>query len=30
MAMVIGTYWVLSHTGAAGDASVLANWLLVR
>ena len=30
MAMVIGTYWMLSHTGAAGDASVLANWLLVR
>ena len=30
MAMVIGAYWVLSRTGAVGDASVLANWLLVR
>ena len=30
MAMVIGAYWVLSSTGAVGDASVLANWLLVR
>lgn len=30
MAMMIGTYWVLSRTGAAGDASVLADWLLVR
>jgi hypothetical protein len=29
MAMMIGTYWVLSCTGAAGDASVLADWLLV-
>ena len=30
MAMVIGAYGVLSSTGAVGDASVLANWLLVR
>jgi hypothetical protein len=30
MAMVIGAYWVLSRTGAAGDTSVLADWQLVR
>ena len=30
MALVIGTYWVLSRTGATGDTSVLANWLLLR
>mgnify|MGYP001821461900 FL=1 len=30
MALVIGAYWVLSRTGAVGDASVLADWLLVR
>jgi hypothetical protein len=30
MAMMTGAYLVLSRMGAAGDASVLANWLLVR